>query len=343
MPQEIRFTPDTPWVSGQLYHYVLGSTTGTAVCDGTQSVCGSNGLPLQTAILTVTSSSGHTSGGPPLDIWFHGGPDSSNVFQSLRSLPDSDVNANFVHDAGEADAVADGNGGYTAPNAAQVAPDTANHNPPYSGLISGFNIGCPQGQTCPLNTFVFVNSALNAEVAGYDANLGGVKVLIHPTALVTTSFDIYASATGATISNPIASGPQVIRLRYEPDPNNAAVRNQPITGVITSTPSGPVLSATLHAYLDLPELNPTASILGVLPPTSLAHNLHSYPLTIAVAGPVTFLDDGRMVASLANTAAVPITVSTSAFGGLIPAGNIYLTIPAGAMRVVGVSPPVKPD
>jgi hypothetical protein len=342
-PFSLKFTPDTPWVAGQLYHYVLGSNGNTsssaATCDGTQSLCGVNGLPLQTQLLAPSAASATTAtaGGPSMDIWFTGAASSPSIFQSLRSLPTSDVNANFIHDAGEAEATDNGSGTFSIPNGGQIIPDPT-HTPPYSGLISGFNVGCASG-SCPPQGFSFASSALDADVVGFDATLGGVKVLIYPTALITSSFNIYATATGATINNPIVSGPMVIRLRYAANPGNPSVLDQPITGVIKSTVNGPVLSGSLQGYLDLPELDPRANLLGFIP-TSLTHNLHSYPLNIAVSGPVSFTTDGRMLVTLANTAAVPVMVSTSALGA-IPAGNLYITIPAGSLTIQGVSAPIK--
>ena len=337
-PQLLRFTPDQPWTSGQRYRYVLGSTTGTAVCDGSQSICGSNGLPLQTQLLaqTVASAPAPTAGGPAMEIWFTGQAPSSSVFQSLRSLPTSDVNANFLHDNGEDGPVNDGSGNYSAINGARIIPDPA-HNPPYSGQVNGLNIGCAIGQTCPQNQFAYLTAALDADVVGYDANLGGVKVLIYPTTLVASSVDVYASATVGSVNNPVPTGPQIMRLRYGVNPGNGGLRDQPITGVIVQTAGGPVLRATLEAYLDAPALNPTVNVIATVP---LSHNLHSYPLTIQVSGPVSFLPDGRMLATLSNDTAIPIDVHVSAFQVLT--GDLFIAIPAGSLDMQGVSSPIKP-
>jgi len=336
-PQTLRFTPSTPWVSGQTYRYVLGSTTGSVVCDGTQSICGSNGLPLQTQMLAQSASTAPTAGGPAMEIWFTGAPVSSAVFQSLRSLPTSDVNANFIHDVGEVGPVAGGNGSYSAVNGAQIIPDPA-HNPPYSGQVTGLNIGCAIGQTCPQSQFTYLSAALDADVVGYNASLGGVEVLIYPTQLVASSVDVYATATVGTVSSPTPTGPQIMRLRYAADPNpNVSLRDQPITGVIVQSANGPVLQATLDAYLDAPQLNPTITEVLTVP---LNHNLHSYPISIQVSGPVSFLPDGRMLATLSNVTAVPIDVHVEAFQVL--SGDLFITIPAGSLNMQGVSPPIKP-
>lgn len=335
----LRFTPDTPWTAGITYRYVLGSngstTSAAATCDGTQAICGSNGLPLQTQLIAPRAAEATlpTAGGAPMEIWFVAAAETTAIFQTLRGLPASDVNANFMHDAGEFDAD-NSTGVFKARNAARIIPDPE-HNPPYSGLITGFNVGCPDGN-CPEKQFSFITTALDADVVGAIGE-EEVKVLIYPTTLVTSNFDIYGQAILATLSNPIKSGPLVIRIRYEAGPGG--VRNQPITGTIRKTASGPVLSGKLEGYLDLPELDPKAALLIV--PIPLGHNLHSYPLTINVEGPVTFLEDGRMVATLSNTTPIPVRVDTAAVD-LIPAGTIYITIPAGIMVMEGVSGAIKP-
>jgi hypothetical protein len=341
-PQVLRFTPNAPWTSGQLYRYVLNSTTGTVICDGTQAICGSNGLPLQTQILAQSASSAPapTAGGPAMEIWFTGAASSATILQSLASLPTSDVNANFVHDSGEIGPVLS-NGVYSAVNGAQIIPDTSSHPTASSGFVSGLNIGCDVGSTCPQNQFTYLSAALDAEVVGYDSSLGGIRVLINPTQLIASSVDVYASASIGTVQNPTPTGPQVMRLRYAMD-SVTGKRDLPVTGVITDQVDGngnhyAALSATLEAYLDAPQLNPVITVLGI--PITLSHDLHSTPISIQVSGPVSFLPDGRMLATLSNVTGVPVTVNVSAAS--IPAGALYITIPAGALSMQGVSPPIK--
>ena len=106
-PREILFRPDEPWVKGQLYRYVLGSngslTSSAADCTGTQAICGSNGLPLQTQLLAQSLSDARNAqrGGPNMEIYFRGGDPLGGTSIGLRVLPVLDVNANFRLDAGE--------------------------------------------------------------------------------------------------------------------------------------------------------------------------------------------------------------------------------------------------
>ncbi|HET8730171.1 MAG TPA: hypothetical protein VFM34_03590, partial [Moraxellaceae bacterium] len=69
-------------------------------------------------------------------------------------------------------------------------------------------------------------------------------------------------------------------------------------------------------------------------------NLHSYPLSLSVSGPVYFLPDGRMLATLANDGNVDFTVNLTS--ATLPAGSITLRIPQGTMYLEGVSQPIKP-
>jgi len=334
--QSLRFTPDTSWTEGQLYRYVLGSNgnsrSATATCDGTQSICGSNGLPLQTQALsqTVATSPTATGGGPAMEIWFQGGAHVSTVAQRLRGLPASDVNANFIHDAGEFGPVDTGSGvpdaqRYVASNASRIITSGQ------SGLVTGSNIGCAVGSTCPTQQFLYLSNALDSEVAEYDASAGGVRVLIQPTQLIASSVNVYANTTfGNTVT---ATGPQVMRLRYAVNPANGK-RELPITGYIKDVGGVPTLSGTMDLYLDEPAMDP------VLNGVSINHDLRSFPLTVSVSGPVSFLPDGRMLATLSNDADVNFAVALSPLS-IYPSGTINLRIPARTMKMEGVSAPIK--
>lgn len=329
--QALRFTPDTPWVAGQLYRYVLGSNgnsrSATATCDGTQSICGSNGLPLQTQALsaTVAAAPTPTGGGPLLEIWFKGGANLSSVAQRLRGLPASDVNANFVHEAGEFGPVDSGGGLFVASNAARIITTGQ------TGLVSGSNIGCAVGATCPTQQFLYISNALDAEVADYDPVEGGVRVLIQPTQLIGSSVDVYANTSfGNTVA---ATGPQVLRVRFALNPATGR-RELPITAYIKDVGGVPTLSGTLELYLDVPTLAPM--LLGL----TIAHDLYSYPLTASVSGPVSFLPDGRMLATLSNDNDINFTTTLTAIG-ILPGGTVGMRIPAGTMKVEGVSAPIK--
>ncbi|AJD48961.1 hypothetical protein S7S_12745 [Isoalcanivorax pacificus W11-5] len=111
--RKITFYPTDEWVQGQYYRYVMGSNgnrkSSSAICDGSQSICGEDGLPIQTQLheLTVTEYQGidliyqdanlESGGGDPLVQYFKGGVVSQDVIQVLNA-PSSDTNANMIHD-----------------------------------------------------------------------------------------------------------------------------------------------------------------------------------------------------------------------------------------------------
>ncbi|HEX6592776.1 MAG TPA: Ig-like domain-containing protein [Moraxellaceae bacterium] len=329
--QSVRFAPDARWSEGKLYRYTLVSTgnlkSSAANC-GVNAICGSNGLPLQTQLLSqaVADAAIPTGGGPSMDIMFRGAAPSLYTLQRLRGLPASDVNADFVHGSDETEATGSGDN-YSAVNAARI--QVAGQ----SGLVQDANIGCDVGSSCPAKQFLYLSNALDAEVANYDSDAAGVKVMIQPTQIVASSVDVYADAGILLGKTTAATGPQVLRLRYGLNPDTGK-RDLPITGYIRSVGGKLQLKATLDLYLDEPTLQPKLAGFNI------GHNLYSYPLTISVTGPVDFLPDGRMLASLINDDDVVFTVNLVALG-FLPGGTITMKIPRGTMQMQGLSGAIK--
>jgi hypothetical protein len=108
---------------------------------------------------------------------------------------------------------------------------------------------------------------------------------------------------------------------------NADGEAVPPEGRLVATEDGPVLEARTDVYLDAPYMRL---------PLGLSHNLHSYPATITVRGPLEFTPDGRMRARLRNTEAVPIDVRIGA--GPLRVG-LDLEIPAGGLDVTYTQQP----
>ena len=69
-----------------------------------------------------------------------------------------------------------------------------------------------------------------------------------------------------------------------------------------------------------------------------SHNQHSYPLTMNLSGPVTFLPDGRMVIEQLNSNIIDVDVNLNIIG-LTP--SIYLQIPAGGVKLQYLGEPIK--
>ncbi|EKF73120.1 hypothetical protein A11A3_15242 [Alcanivorax hongdengensis A-11-3] len=324
------FTPKHPWDSNNgWYRYVLMSENNdfdAADCRSGAALCAVGDKALQTAVLEAPEGG---QGGPNMEIYFQGAPASQQVFQQLRNLPAYDVNADFVHQASEPQAPADPDnaGGYlVAPNAAKLqVQDTG-------GLLLGARVGCStSGGDCPGNKFIYVTGALDTQILGYDADEDAVQVNIYPTLLETTSVDVYANIL-LLGEQTIPTGPQVMRVRYQKD--GSGNRTQPVTGWIRNGDDGPIFETTLDLYLSAPYLEPKA--LGL----TLNHDLYSYPLTLKLSGPVTFLDDGRLQIGLVNVEAPDsIKVNLSLIG--IGAANMTLAIPNGGVNLNYVSTPVK--
>lgn len=172
----------------------------------------------------------------------------------------------------------------------------------HSGIISSASL--------PGERRLFLSTVLPVEIASPNA-AGRMPVTVHPQALFGTSIDLRAVALGFITLN-IATGKFVLRVR------------EATTGFIDAGPDGiPRFSITLPIYLDAPELR----ILGGLAEA----DLESKPLSITLAGPITFLDDGRIEVTLDNPAAVLIDVGISVLG--FGAGGLDLSIPAGELRV----------
>src|SRR5690606_1321592 len=132
--RRLEFVPDQPWREGELYRYVLGSSQTTPSCDGTDAICSDTyPLPLQTALLTGTAP---TEGGPDIEMFFRGGADVATVFNPLKNLPTSDVNANMKDFKEEAE---------TAPNV-----DTGEHMENTTRVVTAglAQVGCTTGD-CP--------------------------------------------------------------------------------------------------------------------------------------------------------------------------------------------------
>lgn len=175
-PRTLQFIPAQPWVVGQLYRYVLHSNndlnSSAANCTGSQAICGMNGLPLQTQLIaqTLADARNPQRGGPPLEVFFRGGPEVGGSTIGLRVLPVLDVNANFRLDPTERRSARIGAAGLCnsgrddgpvttgrclASNGALLQPDriTAGTNPSgflgngksFSGAATRFRLGCDNG------------------------------------------------------------------------------------------------------------------------------------------------------------------------------------------------------
>ncbi|MDX1803464.1 MAG: Ig-like domain-containing protein [Alcanivorax sp.] len=365
--RKVTFTPAQPWTPGALYRYTLRSVPDSPAC-GSDAICSGQAtpLPLQTRLLAQTpdAAPSATQGGPDLPIYFRAAAASANVLQQLRNLPTADVNANFLIDAGE-DRVS-GNPQAVRNSARAIAnPD---NNPDADGTaakgsgVKDANVGCAVGSSCPDQKYIYLSGNLNVDIAGFvpadqidqgDDSIpaqvkqqGGVLVYIYPTRLVTSNLVVYTQLpdllTPIANAPPASTGPQLMRIRYRCDAakgNCTAPDYGRVKGWIVNGDNGPQFLTKLDLYLDSPKLSPKVYTLGI--ETTLTHNQHSYPLSLSLAGDVSFLDDGRLQIEQISQNPLDINVVL----GNLPlglTGTVYVSIPPGDTFLNYLSEPIKP-
>jgi hypothetical protein len=363
----LSFVPDEPWQEDALYQYVLISNNSgsSSACTPGSTVCGADGLPLKTRLLSQTSAAAPTlnGGGPNLVIQFRAGAAVPTVYTQLANLPTADVNGNALRDAGEDNAV---------DNPEMLKNSTRMEINSTGGSISNANIGCPVGQQCPEQAIAYITGALDGEVVGYfsatdipavakgtvpqavlDAG-GGILVYLYPNVMTVSESTVYSQTSIiGTTADPASTGPLIMRMRHQCDARVGAIPAQPnaaslgpcnghhglVEGWIIEGISSPEFLATLDLYLDAPALQPVIRILGI--PSNADHNLRSYGLpSVSVRGPVAFIDDGRMEITQLNQADIFANIEISAVGGFA-GGNVLLRIPTGGINLNYISAAVK--
>lgn len=271
----LKFEPSMPYQSDNLYRMTLNSAQ-TSLCDGLDSViCSSENLPLRTNPLTLSVDNRHLGSGPLTIPFKMVGPENNKVFNALNQLPSADVNRNFFFDSTE-QVVMD--------NAAKLSITDV------GGLINSATLGCSSG-SCPDQKNIYVTGYLPVDVGLFDEVSGRVPVDIHSQVFMTTSVTIYAKTLLGTSEFP--TGPLIMRVRNQFD---EAGNESPSVGYILwdEEKQQAMFQASLDVYFDAPGLKP--EILG----SELETNLHSYPLTVDLYGPVRLLTDGRMGIKLNN-------------------------------------------
>lgn len=434
----ITFWPAEPWEEGATYRYVIASNGDSydpvvdeivatpAICDGTQSICDTEGLPVQTelkglrmemvsnpGVMAVEDTVQPEAGGPDMVQYFVATQASSDVVQVLAA-PSLDRNANFFYERNYPDKLGPPTFGVVDYNKRTYAVEESSGEPfepvPGACTIVGDDVGCPdpyavlpkpntsklvsrqasaasvenamvmtetesgksfmaaslmntgcgysdfaamEPMVCPEDKFMALNSALVTEVGPYDAEKDAVPVSIWPGQIMVTSLPI-ALNSGGTLVFGIESGPQRIRLRYaQEDPacvpalGAPCKRNQPIKAWLRETAGGPILEATVDAYVDALALEDKMDLrpLIVVP---WRHELFSVPITLELTGAVEFLDDGRMLVNQMNTNAIAIQgyAFNEDFSGQAPEpwqtnGLINFLIPEQGTYMQYISTPIK--
>ncbi|WP_159661832.1 Ig-like domain-containing protein [Alcanivorax xiamenensis] len=210
--------------------------------------------------------------------------------------------------------------------------------------IFGINLGCGfaypatsddgDPMACPEHKFSYLISSMFAEVTD-ELTPEGIRVKIWPSMVYGTGLDMYAwqklTASSQPAPFPGATGKQILRMRY-PASENAA----PITGFISTKAGIPTLEVEVRLYAEAP----FAAEYGI---SSLQNSIRirSYPITMKMAGMVSFLDDGRMVVEQFNTNRVDILGKISGITRGIYGGYLDLFIPEYGSFLRFTSTPIK--
>jgi hypothetical protein len=304
----IVFVPDAPWTVGTSYRVTLVSG-GNSSCNSGE-VCGLQDAASWDPLNGTTSGDG---GGPNLVVAFTGAPATTATIVFATTSPYTDVNGSGYVDGAEQPADAN--------EAALRITGT-------TGDISEASFNGPDciPSTPDVENCLYLQGAQPTAMQAAQTNCtlpdgstaaSCVPVVLDATAMYGTSVNMSATL-GISISTD--TGTSVMRLRL---PGNGA-----ITGYIVDN-NGPTFEVALNLYMDAPDMNITLS----------SHDLHSKQLAVTLTGPVTFLPDGRIAISVANTADVMMTVNVSAPLGL--GGGVNMIVPQGYMRLQLVSPPLR--
>ncbi|RLU01321.1 Ig-like domain-containing protein [Ketobacter sp.] len=329
------FTPTQPWSEGTQYRVTL-VPGGNTSCDAGE-ICGSNGRPLNPDPLNG-GRSGDAGGGNIVNT-FTAVAANNDVFLPLQLQPYTDLNGNGFVDGSET--------GHSE-NSAGVVIVPLDLDGITNGIITRAEfLDQPGGSVIP-QANIYLSGALPVTVGepeplAIDGALWGmtltgdsqIPVQVHPGILYGTSITMDSSARVLGITIPIAdveTGLSILRLRQS--------GGEPVTGYIVQEAGEdqPQFIAQLDLYMDAPDMEIEVDIplLGGL--IAVNHNLHSLPLTAIVKGPITFLEDGRILIEQINVGAIELVINVSSIAGN---GAIKMAIEANAMQLRLIGNPLK--
>lgn len=320
-----RFTPSAPLTPGRRYRFTL-VPGGDDTCNANE-ICGVNNRPFNSDPLDNVTGGGGPSVVAPF-VATAPNKDTGVTAIGLATALVSDRNANGTIDAvgetakpGNALAVdvASTGGIVTAASVTGPGPDCYPQMPGFQaclGIAADLPVTVlPKLDSCPI------------DATGAATTSGGpcVPVRISAQGIRTTSLTIAATATvlgvDINLSN-VQTGMMHIRLLES---------GQGAIGYILSGGDGkPVFVIATQTLMDAPDLSIIAGVVS--------HDVHSKPINLTLAGPVTFLSDGRMQVVLHNLGAViiPVNISTAGFDGRInlrvPDSTLSLTLNTPALR-----------
>jgi hypothetical protein len=333
LDRRFNFLPSAPWTPGQAYRLTLVAGNGPSCPAG--SLCSANGRTFNsTPLLGMTDSlTSLRGGGPPVVIDFTGAADTGGTAMLEETLPFADTNGNGILDLGET--VADANRlSLVVSGADGIIDATSTLNGSPCSASSPANSACQNlHQSEPIEMLPAVQSC-PVDSSGNPTSGAGpcVPIRLYPMSIQLTSLSMNVSTfKGLVKLKNLASGTLVMRLLEKND--------SPAMGYLVRDPGVQTaeLVATTNVYVDAPDL----VLLGGLG----THNLHSYPTSVTLKGPVTFLPDGRLQVATQNLAAVPLDVTTTIpnplGGGNLGTGTLHLTVPQGELHLTLLGEPIK--
>jgi len=299
----IRFVPDVPWEVGKKYKLTL-VTGGNGSCDAGE-ICGPGGA-MSFDPLNGTESG--DAGGGNLTVIFTGEQSSGGTYMYANASPASDVNGSGFMDSSEQ--AHDENRAGMRILSTTGAISSASFDDP------DCDPSTPEKENCMylLGAMPTVMEPISSDCNGAGSRC--IPLTLSPQAMYATSLAMTAQIL---VGIGTKTGTNVMRIR-EP-------ASGPVKGYIVENGAQPKMVTSLELYMDAPDMSVPLS----------SHDLHSKKLTLNLEGPVTFLPDGRIAISLANTADVPVTVNISG----VASGSVKMVLPKGAMHLQLASPALR--
>ncbi|HEY5943850.1 MAG TPA: Ig-like domain-containing protein [Kofleriaceae bacterium] len=301
----LSFIPDQPWTVGKQYRLTLVSG-GNATCDAGE-LCGASSAANFDPIAGDNSGD---AGGPALQMTYTATAPTGGTFMVTSPYPFTDVNGSGIRDSSEqprednraALRIIGTTGAISA--ATFDDPDCIASTPEKENCM--YLVGSMPADMGEATTTCPLPGGASAPVC--------IPVKLSAEAMYGTSVAMTATALGLPIGT--STGIQVMRVR-EPTAG-------PVMGYIIDRNGTPTMVVALELYMDAPDMSVPLS----------SHDLHSKPLSVQLEGPVTFLSDGRIIISLANTADLPVTVHING----VATGDVKMIVPKGEMHLSLLSP-----
>ncbi|QUM77626.1 Ig-like domain-containing protein [Moritella sp. 24] len=318
----LTFSPMENWQDqgANVYQYSLisqeNATKEQVDCTSGSVICSEAGYPLQTTLLKETSA--EDQGGPDIRIPFRAAPADNFVFNPLM-MPTTDSNRDYRWNEGQETLTS---------NFALLSVNDGG----FDGLITDAQTGCAIGSSCSENlSKTFISAFMPTEVGEYDPINNRIPVKIHAQQMISS--EVYVQAKLVLLGgSDVPTGTMIMRPRYPTVDGKTVVP----TGYIIWNEDTQQLNfkIELDVYMDSPNMHVTLD---------LSHNLHSYPITMKLQGPIEFADDGRMVISLANknNIQIKVIIADGNGDGEGGAGKMMLELVPGAVSLQQISLPMK--